>query len=270
MFTDHVALKYLGTQDKISSRHASWTAYLQQFTFVIKHQSGKLNKVADALSRRHALVSTLSVSVPGFEIFATLYATDPFFGSIWLDLTHAVRSDYSLVDGFIFKNNRICVPECSLRLQIIKELHSEGHVGRDRTLKLVTDSYFWPTLRRDVEWFLARCVTCQQGKGNATNAGLYLPLPIPTQPWSDISMDFVLGFPRTQHGNDYIIDVVDRFSKMAHFIPCKKTMDAVQVAQLFFREIYRLHGLPIFIVSDRNSRFISYFWRSLWKLFKTI
>lgn len=70
LFTDHVALKYLSTHDKISSRHASWITYLQQFTFVIKHQSGKLNKAADALSRRHALVSTLRVSVAGFECFA--------------------------------------------------------------------------------------------------------------------------------------------------------------------------------------------------------
>ena len=237
LFTDHVALKYLGTQDKISSRHASWTTYLQQFTFVIKHQSRKLNKVADALSRRHALVSTLSVSVTGFETFATLYATDPFFAAIWLDLTHGVRSEYSMVDGFIFMNNRLCVPECSLRIQIVKELHGEGHLGRDRTLKLVTDNYFWPTLRRDVERYVARCTVCQQGKGHASNAGLYLPLPIPTQPWTDLSMDFVLGLPRTQRGNDSIFVVVDRFSKMVHFITCKKTTDAVQVAQLFFREI---------------------------------
>lgn len=111
-----------------------------------------------------------------------MYPTDPFFASIWLDLTHGIRSDYSLVDGFLFRNNRLCVPECSLRLQIILELHWEGHVGRDRTLKLVTDSYFWPTLRRDVERFVARCTTCQQSKGHASNAGLYLPLPIPTQP----------------------------------------------------------------------------------------
>lgn len=253
LFTDHVALRYLGTQDKISSRHASWTAYLQQFTFVIKHQSGKLNKVADALSRRHALVSTLRVSVTGFECFAELYPTDAFFSPIWMDLTHGVRNDYSLVDGFIFRNNRLCVPDCCLRLHIIKELHQEGHIGCDRTLKLVTDSYFWPSLRRDVERFVARCTTCQKGKGHASNAGLYLPLPIPTQPWTDISMDFVLGLPRTQRGHDSIFVVVDRFSKMVHFIPCKKTTDAVQVASLFFREIYRLHGLPISIVSDRDT-----------------
>ena len=113
LFTDHVALKYLGTQDKISSRHASWTAYLQQFTFVIKHQSDKLNKVADALTRRHALVSTLRVSVVGMECFAELYQTDPFFGVVVRDLAQGVRSDYTLVDGFVFKNNRLCVPDCS-------------------------------------------------------------------------------------------------------------------------------------------------------------
>lgn len=153
--------------------------------------------------------------------------------------------------------------------RFFRELHSEGHVGRDRTLQLVTSSYFWPTLRRDVERFVERCRTCQQAKGKASNAGLYMPLPIPTQPWTDVSMDFVLGLPRTQRGHDSIFVVVDRFSKMAQFIACKKTTDAVSVANLFFREVYRLHGLPTSIVSDRDTRFLSHFWRSLWKLLGT-
>ena len=160
-----------------------------------------------------------------------------------------------LHDDFLFRGNRLCVSDCSLRLQIIRDLHNEGHVGRDRTLQSVADSYFWPTLRCDVERFVKRCRICHTSKGKASNAGLYMPLPMLTQPWTNISMDFVLDLPCTQKGNDSIFVVIDRFSKMAHFIPCKRTTDAVKVAQLFFKEIYRLHGLLSSIVSDSLAIF---------------
>lgn len=269
LYSDHEALKHLASQSDVSARHATWISYLQQFTFLLKHRSGASNRVADALSRRSSLLADLRVSVPGFDSFVDLYAADPFFAPILSQVAANTTSNYVLDGGFLFKGVCLCIPSCSLRSKIISELHNIGHPGRDRSIDLVSRSYFWPSLRRDVSRFVRRCHLCNVSKGTSSNAGLYLPLPIPSHPWTAVSMDFVLGLPRTQRGYDAIFVVVDRFSKMSHFIPCKRTTDAVHVAQLFFREVYRLHGLPSSIVSDRDTRFLSHFWRSLWRMVAT-
>jgi hypothetical protein len=157
---------------------------------------------------------------------------------------------------------------CSMRENLLKEKHSgglAGHFGQDKTFAKLSESYFWPGMRDEVKRFVDRCRICQHSKGENRMWGFYQPLPILERPWEAISMDFVLGLLRMQRGVDSIFVVVDRFSKMAHFIPCQKTSDATHIANMFFKEVIRLHGLPRSIVSDRDTKFIGNFWRTLWK-----
>jgi hypothetical protein len=138
-----------------------------------------------------------------------------------------------------------------------------GHFGVKKIEDMLATHFFWSKMRRDVDSYMSRCTTCNKAKSRLNPHGLYIPLPVPSVSWEDISMDFILGLPRTKRGRDSIFMVVDRFSKMAHFIPCHKIDNASHVVDLFFTEIVHLHDVPTTIVSDRDAKFLSHFWRTL-------
>jgi len=251
--TDHEALKYLKSQHKLDKRHAKWVEFLEQFPYIIKYNKGKSNVVVDALSRRYTLLAKLGSQILGFDNVCELYSQDPFFAPIYSNCLNKFQGGFYISNGYLFKEAYLCIPCGSHRKLLIIEMREGGligHFGVSKTLAMLKEKFFWPHMKRDIQKHSASCLTCLHDKSSAMPTGMYTLLPVASTPWEDISMDFVLGLPRTSRGVDLIFVVVDHFSKMTHFIPCHKVDDASHIAKLFFREVVRLHGLPKKIVSD--------------------
>jgi hypothetical protein len=262
--SDHESLKYLHSQNNLNRRHAKWVEFIESFPYIIRHKKGKDNIIADALSRRYTLLSQLDCWNFGLESIKEQYALDPDFKDVLLNCNEGrTWNKFVVNDGFVFRANLLCIPVGSVRLLLMQEVHGGGlmgHFGAKKTEDVLASHFFWPKMRRDVERFVSRCTTCQKAKSQLNPHGLYIHLLVPSIPWVDISMNFVLGLPRTKREGIAFFFVVDRFYKMAHFIPYHKSDDDVHIADLFFKEIVRLHGMPSTIVSDRDAKFLSHFW----------
>jgi hypothetical protein len=132
--------------------------------------------VADALSQKTSLLTTMKSEVIGFELLKDSLSIDPFFGPILEDVSTRAQGGFVLHNGFLFKGTQLCIPEGSLRLKIIKEHHDEGHMGRDKTFQLVAEQFYWPSMRREVDKLVKSFRVCQVSKGSATNVYIYLSL----------------------------------------------------------------------------------------------
>lgn len=159
--------------------------------------------------------------------------------------------------------------------QLKRELFDEAHrtrctvhPGSTKMYKGLRRHFWWNNMRRNVADYVSKCFTCQQVKAEHQRPpGTLQPLPIPEWKWSGISMDFIVGLPRSNRGSDSIWVIVDRLTKSAHFVPVKTTYSAPTLARIFIRDIVRLHGVPDTIVSDRGSVFTSHFWQSFQEAF---
>ncbi|MCO5608666.1 hypothetical protein L7F22_062880 [Adiantum nelumboides] len=197
------------------------------------------------------------------------YAIDPDFKDVISAIALGKKEEpFTLEDGYLLHGNRLCITH-SLREKVMYESHAPpyaGHRGIQSTLRAIETYFYWPTMKRDILDYVSKCVVCQKTKfDRGKQPGLLQPLPIPNSPWESISMDFIFGLPKSIHGNTGIWTIVDRFSKQAHFIPVKKTINAHQMATLFISQIFKYHGLPSSIVSDRDPRMTSNFWKGLFE-----
>ena len=137
-----------------------------------------------------------------------------------------------------------------------------GHYGIQRTRKKLQEVFYWPEMQADVEQFIRSCDSCQRVKARAAeNNARVTPLDIPGRRWESVSMDFIMDLPVTQEGHDAIVVFVDRLSKMVHLAKTTKTVTAAKTADVFISEVVKHHGVPLNIVSDRDLRFQSTFWK---------
>ncbi|CAI7795767.1 unnamed protein product [Closterium sp. NIES-53] len=161
-------------------------------------------------------------------------------------------------------SGKIWVPNYApLRQILLEEFHDipyAGHFGSNKTLAGIAMYYYWPGMAADVQQFVTSCDTCQRMKSSKQKkTGLLQPLPVPEQPWQVVSLDFITGLPSNSRGHDSILVVIDKFSKMGHFIPTNATATAEAAARLFFDRIITIHGIPATLISDRDPKFTSKF-----------
>lgn len=267
--TDQQALKWLLEQKVGTPLQQRWVSKLLGFDFVVEYKRGTSNIAADTLSRLHAMTTLVptwySKLRDAYQCDSSLQTLVQQYKDGKLDSLH-----YSLKDNMLFFKNRLVLSSASPERHEITEAFHQGsqggHSGAYNTWARLARDFYWPEQRQFVRDYVRKCKICQTMKtDNNKPLGLLQPLPVPDKIWEAISMDFIDGLP-CSHGKYSIMVVVDRLSKFAHFIPLPKDYNAPLVAQVFHDNIFKLHGLPKSVVSDRDKVFTSTFWRELFKL----
>lgn len=273
--TDQKSLKYLLDQKAMSPIQQKWITKLLGPGYDIEYRKGTKNRTVVALSRvqetEKECVSITTITPLWIQEVIASYNGDSHCSKILSDLegNHLSHPGYTVVSGLLRYKGRVVVGANSdFRVNILVAMYSSsygGHSGVTGTYMRLKSLLFWPKMKDDVISFVKKCDICKLNKPNSgPMPGLLQPLPIPEQAWTHISMDFVEGLPNSM-GKNVILVIVDRLTKYGYFLALSHPYIAQGTAKLFLDHIYKLHGLPVSILTDRDKIFTSSFWRELFK-----
>jgi hypothetical protein len=248
-----------------------WVSTIESYT-----KKGVGNRDADALSRRpEELQSCHAISSCQLQWLQELvdsYESDPSTKDIITKLTvdPSAVPHFTWQQGLLRYKNRVWVGSAPLLQQKLiiafRDSALGGHSGVPVTYRKLKQFFAWKSLKVVVQDYVQSCVTCQQAKPDRSkNPGLLQPLPIPDEAWQIITMDFIEGLPNSGNANCILV-VADKFTKLAHFLPLMHPYTAASVARLFLDSVYKLHGMLVSIISDRDRVFTSLFWKELFSL----
>ncbi|KAJ0854279.1 putative nucleotidyltransferase, Ribonuclease H [Helianthus annuus] len=274
IYSDHKSLQHLFDQKDLNMSQRRWMETLNDYDCEIRYHPGKANVVADALSRKERVkpirINAKSIEVKNNLIERLLAAQrEAVLEANYPKEKLGVTEEQLTLskDGILRLNGRIWVPIYGgLRDVILQEAHSSKysvHPGADKMYQDLKANYWWIGLKRSVAAYVAKCLTCAQVKAEHQKpSGLLQQPELPEWKWEMVTTDFITKLPKTRKGNDTIWVIVDRLTKSAHFLPIKETYSSDMLAQLYVNKIVALHGIPVSIISDRDTRYTSHFWKS--------
>jgi hypothetical protein len=297
VYSDHRSLKYIFTQPDLNLRQRRWLELIKDYDLGINYHPGKANLVADALSHRTYLIGLIVETMP-FDLCEELdklnlrltvntgLVTMELDSMLSLDIRKGQMEGEKLQEikrniakgkslgfiedeqGVLWYKRKICVSDDKeIKNLILREAHNSAysiHLGGNKMYQDLKLSYWWYGMKCNIAEYVTLHDTCQRVKAeHQRTTGLSQPPKVTEWKWEEIGMDFILGLPRIQKGYDSIWVIVDRLTKVAHFIPVRTTYTRPQLVEFYIARIIYLHGVCKKIVSDRGTQFTSKFWKWL-------